>query len=136
MPYIWCVPLSQQHLLASSACSKNRLILRWSPQVDILHHPSTRGFISHCGWNSCLEVLQAGLPVICWPIFAEQLINSILLVDKGLALLVQGTGLMSEKVVQEQEISDVIEEFNRLYDNMSQMSLSYKQELDTLILQQ
>lgn len=54
----------------------------WAPQIPILSHPSTRGFLSHCGWNSTLESISHGVPMIAWPIFAEQKLNRVLLVNE------------------------------------------------------
>ncbi|MCD9560196.1 hypothetical protein HAX54_018693 [Datura stramonium] len=57
------------------------LIHGWAPQVLILSHPSIGAFLTHCGWNSSLEGISAGLPMITWPIFAEQFFNERLIVN-------------------------------------------------------
>ncbi|XP_043709063.1 hydroquinone glucosyltransferase-like [Telopea speciosissima] len=53
----------------------------WAPQVRVLSHGSTGGFITHCGWNSILESVVHGVPFIAWPLFAEQRMNSQMLVE-------------------------------------------------------
>jgi UDP:flavonoid glycosyltransferase YjiC (YdhE family) len=50
-------------------------ISNWCPQEKILRHPSIGGFLTHCGWNSILESIGGGVPMICWPAFAEQPTN-------------------------------------------------------------
>lgn len=57
------------------------VIRGWAPQAVILFHPSVGGFVTHCGWNSVLEGVTAGLPAICWPHFADQFMNKKLVVD-------------------------------------------------------
>eukprot|EP01018_Ginkgo_biloba_P004616 Gb_10317 [translate_table: standard] len=54
----------------------------WAPQIPVLSHPSTGGFLSHCGWNSTLESIWCGVPMIAWPIQAEQWTNSFVLVNE------------------------------------------------------
>eukprot|EP00252_Welwitschia_mirabilis_P026694 TRINITY_DN8835_c1_g1_i1.p1 TRINITY_DN8835_c1_g1~~TRINITY_DN8835_c1_g1_i1.p1 ORF type:complete len:484 (+),score=-25.48 TRINITY_DN8835_c1_g1_i1:124-1575(+) len=58
------------------------VVTTWVPQVEVLQHPATGGFMSHCGWNSCLESIVGGVPVIPWPMFAEQAFNRHLLLQE------------------------------------------------------
>ncbi|KAK7267322.1 hypothetical protein RIF29_19991 [Crotalaria pallida] len=56
------------------------LVVRdWAPQLEILSHPSTGGFMSHCGWNSCIESITMGVPIAAWPMHSDQPRNSVLL---------------------------------------------------------
>ncbi|XP_027352560.1 soyasapogenol B glucuronide galactosyltransferase-like [Abrus precatorius] len=60
---------------------KGFIIWNWAPQLLILDHPAIGGIVTHCGWNSILESLNVGLPMITWPMFAEQFYNEKLIVD-------------------------------------------------------
>ncbi|KOM58665.1 hypothetical protein LR48_Vigan11g169900 [Vigna angularis] len=53
----------------------------WAPQVEVLGHRSIGAFLSHCGWNSVLESVVHGVPMIAWPLFAEQRSNAALVSD-------------------------------------------------------
>ncbi|GAB4848195.1 hypothetical protein Ancab_002862 [Ancistrocladus abbreviatus] len=55
-------------------------VIGWAPQVTILSHPAVGCFVSHCGWNSILESLWFGVPVVAWPMYAEQQMNAFLMV--------------------------------------------------------
>ncbi|KAJ7542167.1 hypothetical protein O6H91_10G093100 [Diphasiastrum complanatum] len=54
----------------------------WAPQILILSNPSVGGFWTHCGWNSILESIYCGVPLIAYPQFAEQRHNCRMIVDQ------------------------------------------------------
>ena len=58
------------------------LVYNWAPQVEILSHKSVSAFLTHGGWNSVLEALSHGVPMIGWPMAAEQFFNIKLLEEK------------------------------------------------------
>ncbi|OVA15427.1 UDP-glucuronosyl/UDP-glucosyltransferase [Macleaya cordata] len=58
------------------------VIKGWAPQLLILKHRAVGSFLTHCGWNSTLEGLMAGVVMLAWPMRADQYINATLLVDQ------------------------------------------------------
>lgn len=79
----------------------------WAPQVDILGHPSVGGFFSHCGWNSTLESVRNGVPMIAWPLYAEQRMNATLLTEE-LGVAVRSEVPPWKKVVGREEIQRMV----------------------------
>lgn len=61
---------------------KGRIERGWVDQLQILRHESVKVFVSHCGWNSVLESICAGVPIMAWPMMADQNLNAKMVVDE------------------------------------------------------
>ena len=57
------------------------LVVPWCVQLEVLSHPSVAAFMSHCGWNSTLEALSLGIPVLTFGVWTDQTTNSKFMAD-------------------------------------------------------
>lgn len=78
----------------------------WAPQAQILGHSSTGGFLTHCGWNSILETIVNGVPIIAWPLYAEQKMNAVSLTE-GIKVALRPT-VGENGIVSRVEIARVV----------------------------
>ncbi|ESQ50835.1 hypothetical protein EUTSA_v10022679mg [Eutrema salsugineum] len=58
------------------------IVRDWVDQWEILSHESVKGFLSHCGWNSAQESICVGVPLLAWPMMAEQPLNAKMIVEE------------------------------------------------------
>ncbi|KAF3325173.1 cinnamate beta-D-glucosyltransferase-like protein [Carex littledalei] len=83
-PFLWVVrPDSHEHLPQGflEEVKERGMVVGWSPQDSVLNHNSTGCFLTHCGWNSMLETLTAGVPAIAYPQLGDQITDAKFLVD-------------------------------------------------------
>ncbi|CAK9157692.1 unnamed protein product [Ilex paraguariensis] len=91
-PFIWVIKTGENFLpelekwlleerYEERIKGRGLLIKGWAPQVLILSHPAIKGFLTHCGWNSTIEGVCSGVPMITWPMFAEQFFNEKLIAE-------------------------------------------------------
>ncbi|KAE8700004.1 7-deoxyloganetin glucosyltransferase [Hibiscus syriacus] len=78
------------------------LVVNWCHQDQVLSHPSVGAFLTHCGWNSTLESISGGKPVICWPFFDEQPTNCLYLCNQW------GIGMEISNDVKHDEVTSIV----------------------------
>ncbi|KAF5798685.1 putative anthocyanidin 3-O-glucosyltransferase [Helianthus annuus] len=83
------------------------VVSSWAPQVEILNHTSVAGFLTHCGWNSTLESVTNGVPMIAWPLYAEQKMNAAMLTEE-LKVAVRPEVLPTKKVVGREDVARMV----------------------------
>ncbi|XWS48493.1 hypothetical protein CRYUN_Cryun13aG0082300 [Craigia yunnanensis] len=82
---------------------RGHVVKSWAPQVAVLNHDSVGGFVTHCGWNSILESVCAGVPMVAWPLYAEQRFSRVLLVEEmkiALPMVESETGFVNSTEVE------------------------------------
>eukprot|EP00058_Branchiostoma_floridae_P007776 XP_002593264.1 hypothetical protein BRAFLDRAFT_124872 [Branchiostoma floridae] len=78
----------------------NTKTMEWVPQNDLLAHPKTKAFVSHCGYNGVAEAMYHGVPLVGMPLFAEQFDNIARMVARGMAVSLDIHTVTSEEVSQ------------------------------------
>ncbi|RLM98889.1 hydroquinone glucosyltransferase-like [Panicum miliaceum] len=79
----------------------------WAPQTAIIGHPSVGCFVTHCGWNSILVSVIYGVPMIAWPLYAEQNMNAAMMeVQVGVAVRAK-VGL--DRFISKEEVASAIQ---------------------------
>ncbi|XP_010524528.1 PREDICTED: UDP-glycosyltransferase 84A1-like [Tarenaya hassleriana] len=85
-------------------------IVEWCPQDEVLQHPSVGCFLTHCGWNSTMEAITSGIPVICFPQWGDQVTNAAYLVDVFKTGVRLCRGAAGDRIVPREEVSEKLTE--------------------------
>ncbi|VVB14872.1 unnamed protein product [Arabis nemorensis] len=78
VPFVWSLKEKNMVHLPVGFLDRTReqgIVVPWAPQVELLKHEATGVFVTHCGWNSVLESVSGGVPMICRPFFGDQRLN-------------------------------------------------------------
>ncbi|XAR66669.1 hypothetical protein NMG60_11012975 [Bertholletia excelsa] len=78
-PFLWSLKDSSRVHLPErflERTNKQGKVVPWAPQVQVLSHASVGVFITHCGWNSVMESIAAGVPMVVRPFFGDQPLNT------------------------------------------------------------
>ncbi|KAM0933953.1 putative UDP-glucuronosyl/UDP-glucosyltransferase, UDP-glycosyltransferase family [Dioscorea sansibarensis] len=106
-PFLWVVREELEKYLPEGYVEETKgkgMVVRWSPQDRVLGHEAVACFVSHCGWNSTLETIAAGVPVVAYPQWGDQVTDAKFLVD------VYGVGVRMRAPVRREEVVRCVEE--------------------------
>lgn len=102
---------------------ENVLIKSWLPQDDILAHPNTKAFITHCGISSYNEALFHAVPIVAIPFVSDQPMNAKRAKDGGWAIVLPFLELTEEKL--DKALVEIVS--NATYaKNVQKLSLLYR----------
>ncbi|KAF5951102.1 hypothetical protein HYC85_013095 [Camellia sinensis] len=116
-PFLWVMRTKEsreeekeeeERLSCIEELEQQGMIVPWCSQLEVLSHPSLGCFVTHCGWNSTLESLASGVPVVAFPYSSDQTTNAKMLTE------VWKTGVRvranEEGIVESEEVKRCIEE--------------------------
>jgi len=104
--FLWIVRASEEVKLPKSfveETSEKGLVVRWCSQLEVLAHEAVGCFVTHCGWNSTLEALSFGVPMVAVPQWSDQSTNAKYIMDVwkiGLKALVDEKGLVKRDALE------------------------------------
>ncbi|AES77646.2 UDP-glucosyltransferase family protein [Medicago truncatula] len=126
-PFLWVVRPSNDNKVnytyPNDFHGSKGKIVGWAPQSKILNHPAIACFISHCGWNSTIEGVHAGVPFLCWPFLTDQFLNKSYICDvwkTGLELEKDDDGFISRQEIKK-KVDQVVGD-----DDIKEMCLKMK----------
>ncbi|KAI3716010.1 hypothetical protein L6452_23041 [Arctium lappa] len=92
------------------AAGDRGMVVHWSPQAQVLSHPSVSCFVTHCGWNSTMEALSSGVPVVAFPQWGDQVTDAKYLVDEWKVGIRMCRGEAGNRVIGREEIGECLKE--------------------------
>ncbi|XP_044465777.1 UDP-glycosyltransferase 74E2-like [Mangifera indica] len=104
--FLWVVREKESEKLPenfSNETSEKGLVVSWCPQLEVLAHKSVGCFMTHCGWNSTLEALSLGVPMVAMPQFSDQTTNAKFIEDVwevGVRVRVNEKGIVTREEIE------------------------------------
>lgn len=109
--FLWVQLRKESSGFADMAGGRGLVAREWVPQAEVLAHAAVTGFLSHCGWNSVLESICAGVPILAWPLTADQPLNAKLVVEElRIGLRVRTVDGTREGLVKREHIEEMVSE--------------------------
>nr|AFJ52991.1 UDP-glycosyltransferase 1 [Linum usitatissimum] len=117
LPFLWVVRPGygegdepDHQIIFPSGLEGRGKMVRWAPQEEVLRHPAVACFVTHCGWNSTMEAISAGKPVVTFPQWGDQVTDAKFLVDVFEVGVRMGRGATTTKLVKRDEVERCVVE--------------------------
>ncbi|EEF32573.1 UDP-glucosyltransferase, putative [Ricinus communis] len=105
--FLWVVRESEEKKVPPNfieeTTEEKGLVVTWSPQLKVLAHRSVGCFLTHCGWNSTLEALSLGVPMVAMPQWSDQSTNAKFVTDVwrvGVRVEVDQNGIVTREEIE------------------------------------
>ncbi|CAK7349213.1 unnamed protein product, partial [Dovyalis caffra] len=103
--FLWVVRASEEAKLSKDFAeeSSKGLVVRWCSQLEVLAHEAVGCFVTHCGWNSSLEALSLGVPMVAMPNRTDQSTNAKYITDvwkMGIKAPVDEKGIARREIIE------------------------------------
>uniref|UniRef100_A0A5B7B7K1 Glycosyltransferase n=1 Tax=Davidia involucrata TaxID=16924 RepID=A0A5B7B7K1_DAVIN len=110
-------------------------VVLWSPQEQVLAHPSVACFVTHCGWGSSMESLSSGMPVVAFPQWGDQVTDAVYLVDVFKMGIRMCRGEAEDRVIPRDEVEKCLREATSgpKAEEMKQNALKWKKTADEAV---
>uniref|UniRef100_A0A5B6YHW8 Glycosyltransferase n=1 Tax=Davidia involucrata TaxID=16924 RepID=A0A5B6YHW8_DAVIN len=114
--FLWVVRASEEAKLPKNfgdETSEKGLVVSWCPQLQVLEHKAIGCFVTHCGWNSTLEALSLGVPMVAMPQWTDQSTNAKYVMDvwgMGLRARARAQPDNDDRIVRRAEVEHCIRE--------------------------
>ncbi|KAI3984449.1 hypothetical protein MKX01_031073 [Papaver californicum] len=112
--FLWVVRASEEDKLPKNfveETSERGLVTTWCRQLEVLAHTAVGCFVTHCGWNSTLEALSLGVPMVAMPQWTDQTTNAKFIEDVwrvGIRAKTDDNGMINRQKVGE-SIKEIME---------------------------
>ena len=104
--FLWVVRDAEEKKLPNNflqETAEKGLVVSWCPQLEVLAHKAVGCFMTHCGWNSTLEALSLGVPMIAMPLWSDQTTNAKNIMDVwkvGIRVKVDENGIGTKEEIE------------------------------------
>ncbi|KAM7508400.1 hypothetical protein LguiA_018853 [Lonicera macranthoides] len=130
VPFLWSFK-ENQDLVKGKTGSLGKVV-PWAPQQQVLVHSAVGVFVTHCGWNSLIESIAAGVPMICRPFFADQKLNSRTIEDVWqIGVKIEGEAFTKSGVIRAIDLVFSKEKGKKMRENIGVLKEKAKRAVET-----